>query len=146
MRGLWLLLALGLLPGSMLATELAVVVHPARAFDYLTPAQVIELYTGRRTQFPDGHPAYPLDQAAISPGRAAFYQHLMNKSLAQINAYWARLLFTGRAEPPEVVADDAAVLQRVASDPAALGYVTSDAVDRRVKIVLRLPSSPSQNE
>ena len=51
--------------------------------------------------------------------------------MAQINAYWARLSFTGQANPPRRLADKAAIMQVVEKNQDALGYVDNLAPDDR---------------
>ena len=49
------------------------------------------------------------------------------------------MVFTGKAQPPKEVSDDAAVIAKVSSDPEAIGYVDSGAVNDSVKVVLKIP-------
>lgn len=121
------------------ASEILVVVNPDNPVDTLTRDQVVDLYMGRRTNFPDGVPALPIDLDADSPLRAAYYQRLVGKTVAQVNAYWARLLFTGRMTPPRILPDQAAVIDVVHENRGAIGYIDSQDLDGRVKVVFQLP-------
>lgn len=60
------------------------------------------------------------------------------KSVSFINAYWARILFTGRATPPRQVEDNDAVIDVVKKNPSAIGYVAAVTKLDGVKVVLRL--------
>ena len=77
-------------------------------------------------------------QVAYLLERSAFYRGLVNKSVAEVNAYWAKLLFTGRASPPQVVGNSRAVLAAVRDNKSAIGYVDSADVDDSVKVVARV--------
>jgi ABC-type phosphate transport system substrate-binding protein len=141
LRTLLLLLAL-LLPAAAACAEIVVVVNAQNPVTALTRNQVIDLYMGRQINFPGGAPALPLDQAAGSNVRGEFYRALTGKSEANINAYWARLLFTGIASPPRAVPTADATLRIVRENASAIAYVESadvekDVQDKRVKIVLR---------
>ncbi|MBK5968433.1 hypothetical protein CCR91_06515 [Thiorhodovibrio winogradskyi] len=114
------------------------VVNSENPVTELTRDQVVDIYMGRRTRFPDGRPALPIDLGPDSPLRAAYYQELVGKTVAQVNAYWARLLFTGRATPPRVLPDIEAVLDVVNANQDALAYLDSQSLDDQVKIVYRL--------
>ena len=118
--------------------EILVIVNPANETVTLTQRQLVDLYMGRNLQFPNGNLTLPLDQAPDSEIRAIFYKTLVSKSVAQVNAYWARLLFTGRASPPRPLADTAAVLQVVRENRDAIGYIDSSALDGTVKVVGRV--------
>ncbi|ASF47629.1 hypothetical protein CEK71_17025 [Methylovulum psychrotolerans] len=100
--------------------------------------EVINIYMGRLRQMPSGAAAQPLDLPSDSEEKALFYRLLVNKEMADIDSYWARLIFSGRASPPRGVADQKAVLESVASDPNTIGYVERSVADKRVKIILEL--------
>lgn len=119
-------------------TELVVIVNANNPITALTREQVVDIYMGRRTHFPDGHAALPIDLNPDSPLRVAFYQTLVGRTVAQVNAYWARLLFTGRATPPRVLSTPEAVRDVVRANPNAIAYLDSQMVDDQVKIVYRL--------
>jgi ABC-type phosphate transport system substrate-binding protein len=63
----------------------------------------------------------------------------LQKTSAQINAYWSRSIFTGKGEPPRKVADDAEVMALVAADPGVIGYVGIQSVNSSVKVLLKIP-------
>ena len=94
-----LLLALLLLSLAARA-DLVVVVNADNPTPALSREEVIHIFLGRYRQFPSGQGAEPYDQPTDSPERNLFYERLVGKSQAQINAYWARLTFTGRTRPP----------------------------------------------
>jgi len=131
-----LLMALIPLPA---AAEVVVIVHTDNPLAELNREQLIDIYMGRYTHFPDGRAAMPVDQAPDSPIRAAYYQKLVNKSVAQVNAFWARLLFSGRATPPRVLTGTQAVIDVVTHNRNAIGYIDNQDLNDNVKVVLRLP-------
>jgi hypothetical protein len=100
--------------------------------------EVINIYLGRFCYFSNGDKAEPFDQPTDSKIKVGFYHQLVNKDLAQINAYWSRLVFTGRTRPPRVLANSEAAIQYVSHHPAALAYVEREKVDARVKIVFAI--------
>lgn len=126
--------------GSAFAADtLYVVVSAQSPVRAVAQKDVLALYTGRARTLPTGDVATPLDQQRHGAARAAFYLALTGMDIARINSYWARLHFTGQVQPPQAVADDSAVLQRLRADPAAIGYLTREPEDASVRVVLRLP-------
>lgn len=121
------------------AAEVLVIVHPDNPVNQLSREQVIDIYMGRYANFSDGHTALAYDLAPDSPIRAAYYQKLVNKSVAQVNAYWSRLLFSGRATPPLALPDAKAVSQAILKNRDAIGYIDSQYLVDKVKVVFRLP-------
>ena len=63
-----------------------------------------------------------------------FVDSVLNKTPAQLKSYWARLIFTGQGEPPVAVDSEQQLLEMVASDPNAIGFV-SDKSPGGVKVV-----------
>lgn len=104
----------------------------------LSQRELVDLYMGKNQSFPGGGPVTPIDQMSDSTIRERFYKTLVNKSVAQVNAYWARLLFTGRVKPPKAVANSEEVLLMVQNNPRAIGYIDSDHLDASVKEVFRV--------
>ncbi|GAB3275300.1 hypothetical protein [Parahaliea aestuarii] len=129
MKRIMLLIASALLAANAHA-GIAVVVNPAAAD--LTSDQVAAIYLGKDKSFS------PLDLPASDAIRADFYQKATGRSLSQVKATWSRLMFSGKAQPPEELPDAASVKQAVAGDAKAIGYIDAAAVDGSVKVVLTL--------
>jgi ABC-type phosphate transport system substrate-binding protein len=120
------------------AAELYVIVHASNTTQKLEKRDVVALFTGRLRNFPGGGAVQPYDHPAASKTRADFYRALTGMDLARINSYWARLLFTGQVQPPKALADDAAVLAMVRSNPQAIGYVATRPNHNAVRVVFAL--------
>ena len=90
---------------------------------------------GRYRRLPDGGEAIPLDIGKQSEQKALFYKQLVGKPLADINAYWARLIFSGKTRPPQQVDSTEQALQQVADNPTMIAYVQRSQVDARFRIV-----------
>ncbi len=137
----WLVLALLMLISPVLRADLAVVVNPQNALDALDERDVVDLYMGRFMAFPNGVSALPLDQPIDSEIREQFYQMLTGKSVAQINAYWAKLIFSGRATPPRMARQGDDIIEMVLNNKNAIAYVPLESVTDEVKVVFILKST-----
>ena len=129
---------LALLPMMASAAEMVVIVNPRSGIDRLSRDEVINIFLGRSRQLPSGLSAQPVDLPATHPDKASFYRQLVNKELAEINSYWARLVFSGRTTPPMQAASTEALLEIVGKTPGAIGYLERSQIDARVKVVLEL--------
>nr|WP_321241992.1 hypothetical protein [uncultured Tolumonas sp.] len=118
--------------------EVWVIVNQHNQIDAMDKSEVTGLYLGRYQSFRDGSVAHPLDQDKDGSVYEAFYQRLTGKSVAYINAYWAQILFTGRAKPPKEILTEAELIKAVRQDRNAIGYVNAGASLPGVKVVLRL--------
>ena len=128
------LAALGLaLPGW--ADGIVVIVHKdnvnAVDFNY-----VQQLYVGAVRGWPDGTPAFVLDQPDGSPGREIFSSSVLRRSPANVRAIWAQNIFTGRGLPPKVATDEE-VKRMVAGNRNAIGYISASGLDSSVRVIER---------
>lgn len=120
------------------SADIFVVVNTANPIRNLSTREVADLYLGRSRTYPNGAPAQIIDQANARNEREQFFRLLVNMPLAQVNAYWARLTFTGRQSPPEIRPDDQAVLADVSRSPQAIGYVGVRPHHPDIHVILQL--------
>lgn len=116
--------------------DLYVVAHASNPQASLTQQQVLELFMGRQRAFADGSFALVFDLPRDNPVRERFYQQVAGMSPAQVNSYWARLMFSGQAMPPQPLPDERAVVEVVKRNPNALGYLGSPPPDKGVRVLL----------
>jgi len=101
----------------------------------LSKTQVADIFLGKATRFPDGSRAVPIDQSEGILARDEFYADIVGKSPVQMKAYWSRIIFTGRGQPPKAASSSAAVKILVSADPNAIGYIESRMVDATLRVV-----------
>lgn len=118
------------------AADIAVVVHPDCPLQSLTPKQVSDLYLGRRLSIGELEPMQVFDQPPSSPLRERFFLQINGMDLRRLNAYWARLQFSGDTQPPTPLADSRQIVEVVARNRCAIGYVDPTYVTTSVRTVL----------
>jgi ABC-type phosphate transport system substrate-binding protein len=101
----------------------------------LNSEQVADIFLGKTSRFPDGTQATPIDQSEDSPAREKFYTQFTGKSPAQLRAYWAKIIFTGRGQPPRQVPGSAEAKNIGAQNPNAIAYIDARLVDDTVRVV-----------
>lgn len=118
------------------AAELVVIVSAKSALTTLRADQVAAIFLGQSARFPDGTEAAPLDQRLGTPQRDEFYLRVTNKTPALLKAWWSKMVFTGRGQPPLEAPDSAAVRRCVAGRADTIGYIDRAALDPSVRAVL----------
>jgi len=118
--------------------ELVVICNKDLDIEGITKKQIIDIYMGRYSILADGHKLTPLDQDADSHAKKQFYAKLVDKDISEINAYWARLLFSGRAMPPRTVKTEREVIDIVSKDSSVIGYVDASVLTDKVKVITRV--------
>lgn len=118
------------------SAEIVPVVSVKSSVGTMNKEQVVDIFLGKTRRFPNGDPVVPIDQAEGSAIRDAFYMQFANKTSAQIKAYWSKIIFTGRGEPPREVSPSERVKQVLAENPYSIGYIERSEVDVNVKVIL----------
>ncbi len=120
------------------SAELVVVVNARAGVAAMSRNEIANIFLGRYRAFFNGLEAEPVELEDGNPDRGRFYQLLIGKSLAEINAYWSRQTFTGGGRKIARAATGDKVLRWVASHPGGIGFMDSSKVDARVKVVYQL--------
>ena len=129
-----LIFTLFLHPVSAVA-DIVVIAHPDSTLQQLSRKEIIDLYMGRVRHLPSGEKASTLDLPMDSEHRKQFYKDLTGKTIPQINAYWARLIFTGRATPPQSVDSTKEVIDTVMNNSSTIGYIDKSELVETVKVI-----------
>lgn len=112
-----------------MAQSVSVIVNPQNT-SALTPVQVSNIFLGKSNDL------VAVDQAEGNALRDPFYLRLTGKDPAQLKAYWAKMMFTGKAMPLKALSSDAEVKKFVASNPNSIGYIDKSSLDGSVKLML----------
>ncbi len=121
--------------GHAAMADVVAVVSTRSPVTALSKNQLLDIFLGRANRYPDGTPASPIDQAEGSPLRDEFYTKVAGQTAAQMLAYWSKIIFTGRGQPPPTVSNDAEMKKRIRDITGAIGYIDRAAVDDSVRIV-----------
>ncbi|EEX93274.1 hypothetical protein VIOR3934_16776 [Vibrio orientalis CIP 102891 = ATCC 33934] len=71
--------------------------------------------------------------------RRRFFMSVTQMRESQVNAYWAKLKFSGSMRAPEQVESDSRVFEKLLANPQAVGYTAErPAIDSGIKVVLEI--------
>ncbi len=121
---------LGLLagPGPAAAQSgYVVIVNDGNATRTVSRDDLSQIFLKRRTSFPSGLSAVPVDQAEASPVRETFSQEVHGRSTSAVESYWQRQIFSGQGVPPVEESSDDQVIAYVRGNLNAVGYVSRGA-------------------
>jgi ABC-type phosphate transport system substrate-binding protein len=121
---------------SAASADVVAVVSSKSPITSLSKSQVIDIFLGKRSRFPDGTSAVPIDQAEGSEARDEFYSRFAAMSAAQLKAFWSKIIFTGRGQPPTAVGTGLDAKKLVVANPNAIGYIDQSLVDSSLRVVL----------
>jgi len=131
-----LMLSAALLGASFaVMADIVVVAHPSVKDASVSKEDVAKIFLGKSNKLPSGTSVIPIDQEDDSAARVAFHDKVTDKNPSQLTAYWSRLVFTGKGQPPKTVMDDDEVKDLVANNPNIIGYIDKASVDGTVKVI-----------
>lgn len=110
--------------------------NPAMA-DALSSRQAKALFLGKSKKLPGGGKVSLLELPKGDALRNEFHQKVTGKSEAQLQSYWSRLVFTGKAKPPKELASAALIKSVIANKKGSIGYIDESDVDASVKVLLK---------
>lgn len=123
---------------SAFAEDIVVVMNNKSSVDKLSRDEVVDVYMGRSRKLSSGVTALPLDLPITAVEREEFYSRLTGKSANQINAYWARLILTGRASPPKEMHSQDELNKTITNNDSAIAYMNRRAANSTLKVLLEL--------
>lgn len=126
-------LSLVLIAAVVQAADVVLVVGKQSSINSLSRNEVENIFLGKITSLPNISKITPLDRGENSL-RQQFYASYTGKTLSQVKAYWARIIFTGRGYPPKTVGLDE-LKTALRNNPGAIGYMTADNVDDTLRII-----------
>lgn len=137
-----LLAPLLLAMASSAQADFYIVVHASNPQRSLTQKEAVDLFMGRSRAFANGDFALIFDLPRDNPRRAAFYQSLTGMSVAQVNSYWSRLMFSGQSAPPQALPDESAMAGILRRNPSALGWLSKEPTEAGLRTVLVIKEPP----
>jgi ABC-type phosphate transport system substrate-binding protein len=123
------------LPLAAASQDVVPVVSAKSPVTGLKAGDVADIFLGKTSRFPDGSLAVPIDLAEEAPGRERFYTQYTGKSPSQVKAHWAKIIFTGRGQPPRQATTLAEAKKLIADNPNAIGYIEASQVDSSVRVL-----------
>lgn len=120
--------------GPALAGEAVLVVHRDNPISSLELTEVRSIFLGKKVFWDDGNAIEVLLQES-GETHQNFSQNILGKSPRQLSMYWKRVLFSGEGLPPREVTGDEEMLETIAANTKAIGYIDNSVNDNRVKSV-----------
>lgn len=118
----------------MTFAEMYVVTGSRSNISALTRPEVMALFLGYANPGASKNSAILID-LPIGSLRDDFYEKLTGKSPAQINAHWSRLVFTGKAMPPQEVKTLSEAKEAISSGVNVIGYVSKLDLSSSMRIL-----------
>jgi ABC-type phosphate transport system substrate-binding protein len=118
------------------AAEVAVIVNPANTSEF-NKKTIKKIFLGKTKSFKNGRIAILLSPGPDTPARSEFNKLVLSKSSNQINAYWSKMIFTGKGVPPQEMKSASEIISAVAANQDTIAYIDAASVTDAVKVVAK---------
>ncbi len=126
---------LSLLFLSTLFADIVVIVNSESKVETLNDDYTKMVFMKKIKRLPSGEVLIPLDHNSESEIYNNFYMSVANKNKSRMSKYWAKRVFTGKGQAPEVLASDEEVIRRVMNNINSVGYINSESLVDGVKVI-----------
>jgi len=100
-----------------------VIVNPSSSVATIGRDELSRIFLRKQLAWRYGEATLPVDQRESSPTREAFTIWVHRRSVQAVSFYWQQQVFSGRGAPPPERPSDTSVMEYVAENPGAVGYV-----------------------
>ncbi|NVK73116.1 MAG: phosphate ABC transporter substrate-binding protein [Oceanospirillaceae bacterium] len=108
---------------SYLYSEIAIIVHKENKVS-INSGDLKKIFLSKRNTFPESNEVVVvINHKRDSELRTKFDEIVLGKNPSQSVAYWSKLVFSGKGNPPKEVDTDADVISLVAKNPSLIGYI-----------------------
>jgi ABC-type phosphate transport system substrate-binding protein len=114
--------------------QVIVIANPSVKATEISKNDLRDVFTGNATSLPDGSRVVPILLKAGTT-HVEFLQVYIGKSDTAYRAGWRSLVFSGQASMPKSLDTDAAVVEFVAHNPGAIGYIGKASPHEGVKVL-----------
>lgn len=101
----------------------------------LTKKEISKIFLKKLKTYPNKKKVIAINLPQNNTTRNAFEAAVLNKTSSQVKAYWAKLLFSGKGNPPKELSTEKEVMAFIANNINAIAYIDSANIDESVKVL-----------
>jgi len=112
----------------------SVIVHPENNSTF-SKKIIKKIFLGKSKNFDNGKVILLLSPKTGSSASNEFNKAILKKTASQINAYWSKMIFTGKGTPPQEIESVSEIISAIAENKDAIAFIDADSVTDAVKVV-----------
>jgi ABC-type phosphate transport system substrate-binding protein len=132
---MFLFVATALFFSSRTQAQAVIIANPSVKASDVSKSDLRDVFTGASSSLKDGSRVTPvlLKQGAVHD---EFLSAYVGKNDAAFRASWRSLVFSGQATMPKSLDSEAAVVEYIAHNPGAIGYISKATAHEGVKVLV----------
>ena len=115
--------------------QVVVIANKSVPVNTLEKTDLLDFYTGDVRKWSDEQQVVVLDLKSKSEVKEIFYKFI-GKSSSRMKSVWLKKMLLGEGDPPVSMNSEEDLLNKVASTPGAIGYISQATVSEEVKILI----------
>lgn len=131
----FIIVLISLMVTSRVLSEPVFIVNASCKVNSIDVATARRLWLGKQIIMQEVGTLTPIEVDESSVIRQIYLEKFLNKSPEELRQHWARLMFTGKATPPQNIGSDKAVVDFVAREKDAIGIIERSFASPAVKII-----------
>jgi ABC-type phosphate transport system substrate-binding protein len=116
--------------------KLKVIVHPDNPITSVSRGFLRDVFLKKSTEWDGGEGILPVDLSWRFAERRVFTEQVLQKTAAQVKAYWNQQIFSGKGVPPPEADSPRSVIDYVLANPGAVGYIPANTDPAGAKVIL----------
>jgi ABC-type phosphate transport system substrate-binding protein len=117
-------------------SQIAVIANPSVEEYTIDRPLFVKIYTLSSTKWSNEASIVAFDLKTDNPVRAKMLDFISKEPL-ELRRIWLKAVASGSAKAPDALATEEEVVEKVASTPGAIGYVSASKVGKGVKVLMR---------
>ena len=122
---------------NLYSSNLAVIVSKNSIINNISKKDLSKIFLGKTKRLPSGEKALLIENID-EIDKSKFYKVICNKNEKQLKKYWAKMIFTGRGQPPKKSYSINEVIRFVQNNNNAISYIPIKYVTNDIKIIMEI--------
>ena len=122
---------------NLYANNLVVIVSKDSKINSITKKELSKIFLAKTRTFFNEEMAIRVENTNRSY-QSEFYKSVCNKNDKQLKKYWAKMIFTGRGQPPKKIESINELLLFIKNNKNAISYIPIEYINNDVKIIMRI--------
>ncbi|KAB7884827.1 hypothetical protein [Poseidonibacter ostreae] len=119
------------------ASSLAVIVSKDSSIENISKKELSKIFLSKTKKLPNGDKSLTLEYIN-KKYQSEFYKIVCNKNEKQLKKYWAKMIFTGRGQPPKKLKSIEELISFVQNNKNAISYIPTSHMNDNLKIIMEI--------
>jgi len=119
------------------ANSLAVIVSKDSSINSITKKELSKIFLAKTKKLPNGEKSITIE-STNKEYQTKFYKNISNKNEKQLKKYWAKMIFTGRGQPPKKMSSINELILFIQNNKNAISYIPVKYKSSNIKTIMEI--------